>query len=416
MATPAHPDTVLTTLGYSRREAAFLRMVAMHSGVFLRRQYAAYTQGGRGKATHSFIAKLVGKRHGRPISYGDNKTVYHVTNKRLYRILGIEDSNNRRSRGDQLLKTRLMALDFVLNHAEAQYLETEKDKITFFSQAFGARQEHLPTMHYRTRRNSDDVCTRYFVEKFPLFITETGDATRKPAVAFSFIDDGQATVSSFCGFLHRYAPLMSLIPRLRLYYVTDTPTKFAPAEREFARLVVATGQGPIPVHSHAMLRYFELMQRWQEGKTNFSSEEFAELARLRKLYSGLEYDALFEKWRESLPSFSPPVGALAALGERDVQFIAVPLPDEYRFLGEFRGMKGDGDGGSRSGSLVHSPHGSPAVGSQVAETMIPKAATQAGAGQPLPHQKKFTPAGNDPTSVGFGQAKVPLAPGRNAAR
>ncbi len=408
MATPAHPDTVLTTLGYSRREAAFLRMVAMHSGVFLRRQYAAYTQGGRGKATHSLIAKLVGKRHGRPISYGDNKTVYHVTNKRLYRILGIEDSNHRRSRGDQLLKTRLMALDFVLAHAEAQYLETEKDKIAFFSQAFGARQEHLPTMHYRTRRGADDVCTRYFVEKFPLFIADAGDAAGKPAVAFSFIDDGQATVSSFCGFLHRYAQLMSLIPRLRLYYVTDTPTKFAPAEREFARLIMASGHDQPPVHSHAMLRYFELMQRWQEGKTNFSSEEFAELARLRKLYSGLEYDALFEKWRESLPAFSPTAGALAAWGERDVQFIAAPLPDEYRFLGEFRGPKGNGDGGSRPGSPFHSLLGSPRAGSQMAETTIHKAAATAVAGQPLPHPEKFSPAGNDPTSVGFGPAKVPL--------
>ncbi|MGH9487017.1 MAG: hypothetical protein ACRD04_05440, partial [Terriglobales bacterium] len=133
----ANAESVLTTLGYSPREATFLRIVAVHSGVFLRRQYVAYTGAGPGNAVQTLVTKLLSRGHGQAIPFGDNKSIYHVSYKGIYRLLGIEDSNNRRSRSGWLLKSRLMALDFILAHADAHFLETEQEKIDFFTKHFG---------------------------------------------------------------------------------------------------------------------------------------------------------------------------------------------------------------------------------------------------------------------------------------
>ncbi|MGH9486998.1 MAG: hypothetical protein ACRD04_05345 [Terriglobales bacterium] len=404
---------MLTTLGYSEREAAFLRMVAMHSGVFLTRQYMAYTGAGYGKAVHGFIAKLVTKRHGRPISYGDNQTLYHLTNKRIYRVLGIEDSNNRRARSDATLKVRLMALDFVLPDAGVRWLETEAEKIAFFAQEFGAQPGHYPGKTYPARNGVARPCSRYFVEKFPIFNTPEGadrGSTAKPEVAFSFIDDGQATVSSFCSFLDRYAPLMGLIPRLRLFYVTDTPTKFAPAERQFARKMAASGDS---AGSNAW-RYGELMARWQEGKTNFSSDEFAELARLRRLYGGPESGGAHgnQQRRPMVPQAE--ATSDSAPPAHEAHFIRFPLPDEYRFLGKYRGKRAHWGSASPSQSPASSPDPSPASLRQVSETEEVADVFDPVAGQPATLEAVSPPAGNDPASAGFGPrtpAKVPPDPG-----
>lgn len=415
-AAPADPCTVLTTLGYTPREAAFLRMVAMHSGVFLRRQYVAFTAAGQGKAVHGFIAKLVTKRHGRPISYGDNQTLHHLTNKRLYRILGIEDSNNRRGRSDQTLKARLMALDFVIANAEAHWLETEAEKVAFFRQTFGASTDQLPAKTYLPNRSKAPACSRYFVEKFPIFVAgndaSTGfgtDPSAPPVVAFSFIDDGQVTVSSFSSFLSRYAPLMGLIPRFRLYYLTDTPTKFAPAERQFARLMAMGHGSDGGGQDHSAEQYAHLMARWQEGKSNFSSDEFAELARLRRLHAGHETEPSTPQTPIAPTCPQPPS---RVLGDREAAFIAFPLPNEYRFCGELRAARRRGrmsPGPSPTASPAPSPH-------RLTQLIAPEPVrgdSSGGSGHPSATGPVGPPAGNDPASAGFGQLSLPKVPSRS---
>src|SRR6185437_13520931 len=137
--------------------------------------------------------------HGRAITFGD-KTVYQVTHKGLYRLLGIEDSNNRRARSGWMMKARLMALDFILDHTDKHFLETEVEKIEFFHQYFGATREQLPRTIYPARGSGEGPAIRFFVEKFPIYVT-AASPDHRPDVAFSFVDDGQATVSSFAAFL-----------------------------------------------------------------------------------------------------------------------------------------------------------------------------------------------------------------------
>ncbi|MEW5980632.1 MAG: hypothetical protein AB1898_33075, partial [Acidobacteriota bacterium] len=48
----------LKVYGYSETEAAFLRLVALHSGVFLARQFNDFAQAKAGKRVDSFLKKL----------------------------------------------------------------------------------------------------------------------------------------------------------------------------------------------------------------------------------------------------------------------------------------------------------------------------------------------------------------------
>ena len=55
----------LQALGYSALQAGFLWLVALHSGVFLRRQYLQFAGISSGKHATEFLKKLVESRHCR---------------------------------------------------------------------------------------------------------------------------------------------------------------------------------------------------------------------------------------------------------------------------------------------------------------------------------------------------------------
>src|SRR5215831_17136544 len=51
----------IQTLGYSELEAHFLRLVALHSGYFVRRQFVRSVGAERGQRAQDFIEELVGR-------------------------------------------------------------------------------------------------------------------------------------------------------------------------------------------------------------------------------------------------------------------------------------------------------------------------------------------------------------------
>ena len=64
---------------------------------------------------------------------------------------------------DQLdyVKTRLIALDFVLGHPQHGYPETEAEKVAFFESELAVSREILPVKLYRARRSAE-ITPRYF--------------------------------------------------------------------------------------------------------------------------------------------------------------------------------------------------------------------------------------------------------------
>ena len=189
--TPAVPLTfgegaeTLRGLGWTEREADWLTLVCLHSGVFTRSQYQA--RYGLSKQTASRFARtllqagiaretrLPDRRGYRPTS------ICHVRARALYRTLGIENDRHRRSASPEITIRRLLSLDYVLEHPDLDWLPTEPEKLAYF-QRLGISLAVLPHRVYRGPF-TDGLTRRYFPLNLP--IAGSGAAT-----TFVYADPG----------------------------------------------------------------------------------------------------------------------------------------------------------------------------------------------------------------------------------
>ncbi len=418
-------DNPLYGLGYSPREGAFLRMAAMHSGYFLRRQFVAFAAAGDGKAAQLLCSKVKDRRHGQVLFFGANHPVYWLSHPAIYRVLGDEASELRKRRGAGMIKARLLALDLVLAHSGAQFLETAEDKIKYFSQLVRLSANDLPHTDYSAYKVKT-VCRRWFAERFPIFITgESGAET----VHFGFIDEGETTVSSFARFLDRYKKLLERLKRFRLIYVAESAAKAEAAGRYFENFKRQLSSVNTLQEAPEWTRFCEIERRWREYKS-ISRHEFFELCRGRRAYQDPSYEARFRVWLEQKMQlegpdkngnycrpvfFSPPVGFQKMLDSKEWTFETFQPPVGYGFLSIRISC---GNQPTRQDSHRASPGGSSAASLPVKIEAVDSAKDKPegtwSAGQPLQPGDPKPPAGNDPAVAGFGTAKVSLAP-RSAA-
>src|SRR3954466_8951797 len=89
--------SAVAALGFTERQAAFLVLVMLHSGVCVGRQYCTFAGIVRGQKMADFFQKLTAKRDGAPYPGGRNKApVYHVHNDKLYDAIGRRDGRFRK--------------------------------------------------------------------------------------------------------------------------------------------------------------------------------------------------------------------------------------------------------------------------------------------------------------------------------
>jgi hypothetical protein len=81
---------LLAPFGVTERQARFLATVMLHSGVFVGRQYAAFSGITHGQKVHDFIERLLIRRFVTPIELGSTgrTRIFHVHHKPLYAAIG----------------------------------------------------------------------------------------------------------------------------------------------------------------------------------------------------------------------------------------------------------------------------------------------------------------------------------------
>ena len=119
-----HPS--LQSLGYTHREAAFLYLVTIHSGYFLRRQFDYFIRRGKGAIVANFLAKAQAARHIEVIEYVRGWRVYHLLSRTIYRLANLPESGNRHRKGDASIRASLITLDCVLENHETEYFLTTR--------------------------------------------------------------------------------------------------------------------------------------------------------------------------------------------------------------------------------------------------------------------------------------------------
>ena len=177
-------EDALAALGWTGREAEWIAVVCLHSGVFIRAQFCHYFDAPRITAAR-FVKALVQRRSAVesewPLVNGGGRTC-RISGKAIYRVLGVENIRHRRKANRNGVMRRLLSLDFVLEHPGMNWLPTEAEKVEFLEE-IGVPSRLIPRRIYYGAVGAQK---RYFALKLPV---AGGDKT----VTFAYVDPGRDT-------------------------------------------------------------------------------------------------------------------------------------------------------------------------------------------------------------------------------
>jgi hypothetical protein len=293
MNIPQRQIEALTAFGYTISEARFLYIVALHSGYFTARQFLAFVDAKRGYRTHSLAQKLITQGHATMREYRRNGCIYHLYSRRLYAQLGHENLRNRRRHRLEAIRTRLLALDFILAHQGFQYLETEAEKLAYFCEQLHIEKACLPVKLYMGGPTSPPTL-RYFVDKFPLFLSSPRPSF-SPVVTFSYVDPGLEALTGFVTHLGQYQTLFRELTDFRFIYISSTPAHFEKATELFNSAV------KIPLESDIaadLIRYFRARSIWNSSEfRTVSKTDLLFFNEAKRRFVGDHFETLFRNWK-----------------------------------------------------------------------------------------------------------------------
>ena len=103
-------EKALEPFGLKGREAEWVALVCLHSGVFTRSQFCFYFDGAFRNRAERFVRALVDRR----LAVEDDRAIFpggaracRISNKEIYRKLGIENVRHRRDADDSVMLRRL---------------------------------------------------------------------------------------------------------------------------------------------------------------------------------------------------------------------------------------------------------------------------------------------------------------------
>jgi hypothetical protein len=240
----------IQALGYSQPEAQFLRLVALHSGYFVRRQLLRSLGCTRGKRSKDFLDELTGRGHACRELFRQDRHIFRLQSRTIYEALGHEDNRNRREHQPSTVRLRLMALDFALEHGEYQYLVTQQDRLSYFFEQRRIDAEALPA---RVFNSNGTLTTRYFPDGFPQFLHPDNPF----AISFIYIDDAQLTPNAFRAYLRNYRNLFERLGTLDLAFVTTAAERLAIAQNTLAHFCARAWESAAPaVDLNRLLAHF----------------------------------------------------------------------------------------------------------------------------------------------------------------
>jgi len=345
-------------LGYTDSEARFLYIVAVFSGYFTMRHFRAFTGSRCGKRPACFAQKLIEKGHARVCAQVRTAALFHLFSRTVYGQMDKDNLRNRKRHSLEFMRTRLVLLDFILANQEFAYLETEPDKVNFFCNELGISKDCLPAKVYEGA-SLDQQTTRYFVDKFPLFLAPP--LTRHPpVVTFSYVDSGFERLSSFASHLATYGRLFQQLNTFRFLYIAAKEAYFLRAENRFRSLI----KRPLETDwSNEVLKYFKIRKKWENHEYIIPVTGDLEFLRdRRERFHGSTLESLYQSWCKGGLAESELRGQISRQKpERAIFFetylINGPCPSVQEFADEGDGCMKDTDHPSVH-RLVH-PAGEP---------------------------------------------------------
>ncbi len=177
-------EKALEPFGWTGREAEWIALVCLHSGVFTRAQFCFHFDAFRNRAqrfVEALVDRGVATEAATPMVAGGARAC-RISNKQIYRALGVEDIRHRRLASTNVMMRRLLSLDYVLEYPQLPWLPTEPEKVGCF-EALGLERGLLPRRVYRGAVGRQK---RYFALKLPV-------AVDSDTATFAYVDPGNET-------------------------------------------------------------------------------------------------------------------------------------------------------------------------------------------------------------------------------
>ncbi len=325
------PESQLTNLrvfGYTEVEARFLYIAGTHSGYFTVRQFLSLAKASYGKRSARFVEKLLSLDHASVQRYRRNGHLYHLDCRQIYAAIGKDYLSRRRKHELRYIRTRLLALDFILAHAEENYFETADDKRRYFVE--GRKVD--PQLFSSTGGNEHAIT---FADGFPLCIAYPAP-DYDPMVTFTYIDPGHRSIDPYIAHLRRYRPLFWQLRGLQFFYVATKWGRHQEAGELFSMFVQGEGLADL-------IRMFDVQHRWDNTQTR-NSVTNAELIfrnETRKRFRGPFVETLRRLWRRNqLPKDFQPREELS-LPKGEILFHSIVVPGQEGIFGEAAKRWGD---------------------------------------------------------------------------
>jgi len=335
----------LRGFGYTQAEARFLYLVAAQAGYFTVRQFLAFTHARSGKRNARFVEKLFRLGHVSAQRYLRRSLVYHLRSRPLYEAIGKAHLRNRRDHELDYIKTRLLALDYILANPEDRYFETAEEKRRYLIERFKLDDR----LFSRSNEHGKAIT---FAEGFPLCVAYPAP-DYLPVVTFTYVDPEHRNVDRYIAHLRTYQPLFLQLPSFQFIYISTAAGLQKEAAELFSFLV--EGQGLSDLH-----RYFDVQTKWERGKYSLVTEDdmiFRHEAAER--FRGQIFDTLFYLWRrKQLPNDLRVDSAITRTAAQKVLFRAVTVPGQEAVFENSTKRWGDASqrrGGSGLGSVPKSP-------------------------------------------------------------
>lgn len=317
--------TAIVRLGFTERQARFLVLVMIHSGVCLLRQYSAFASIVHGQKTRNFFAKLVRRRFATAYACRHNRgRVYHVHHKALYRAIGETDSRHRRPLSPDRIIQGLATLDAVLATPTIEYLSTAEEKTQ------------------RLMIEAD-----LFKDKHPVGVDPDGRFVLVYVAT-------EACSHRFLAFLQRQQIMLRSVPAWTLRIVVPSwpvgldKTYVKVADTELSQVLQ-------PRHVDVLRTYFEQRRAAVTADVRPRSADFD---RARRAFRGERFEVLYRRWltegEAALEGASSPDLGQALKGGRG-RIESLVLPHQYRHLALLVALEDRAMTGAEEGVMAASP-------------------------------------------------------------
>jgi hypothetical protein len=319
----------LRAFGYTEAEARFLSLAAAHSGYFTVRQFLDFTHAWSGKRSVRFVQKLFALGHASARRYTRKSLVYHLGSRQIYEAIGKPHLRHRREHELHSIRTRLLALDFILANPEDHYFETAEEKRHYLMDRFKLDE----SLFAPANRNGKGIT---FAEGFP-FCVAYPPPDFMPVVTLTYVDFQHRDLVRYIEHLRTYRPLFRRLPSFQFIYISTAEGLQKEAAELFSLLIEARGLSDLA-------RYFDVQTKWDKRQYSLVTEDdmiFRHEAARR--FSGETFATLFRLWRrKQLPTDLRPGSEATRPAAQKVMFRAVAVPGHESVFGDSRKRWGDG--------------------------------------------------------------------------